>query len=87
MGNTVLEAVVAGVTVIANDRVPSFCEHLENLSASYVLRPDPEIIANQIISCNLVNDSNKTVKGTLNTCPIKYRTQLSKEKYKQILEL
>ena len=87
LGNTVLEAVVAGVTVIANDRVPSFCEHLENLSASYVLRLDPEIIANQIISCESCKQIQQDRERDIKYMSDKVSHTAIYEKYKQILEL
>ena len=49
LGNTVLEAVVSEVSVLASEKVPSFCEHIGNLHGSYVLPPNPKLVAEKIL--------------------------------------
>ena len=49
LGNTVLEAVVSEVSVLASNKVPSFCEHIGNLRGSYVLPPNPKFVAKKIL--------------------------------------
>ena len=78
---------MAGVTVIANDQVPSFREHLENLSASYVLPPNPANIAKQIMSCEASNQIQQDREKDMKYLSLRVSHTAIYEKYKQILEI